>query len=75
VKWILVKQEGGYGLDFDLDQDRDQWKALVNTVMDLRVPYNVVKFLSGSPTGGFCTRTKLHGVSLLVSHLTSPIPS
>jgi hypothetical protein len=22
----------------DLVQDRDQWKALVNTVMDLRVP-------------------------------------
>jgi glucose dehydrogenase len=30
----------------DLAQDRDQWKSLVNTVMDLWVPYNLGKFLS-----------------------------
>jgi hypothetical protein len=28
----------------DLIQDRDQWKALVNTIMNLRVLKNVGKF-------------------------------
>jgi hypothetical protein len=30
----------------DVVQDRDQWMALVNTVMNLRVPQNAWKFLS-----------------------------
>jgi hypothetical protein len=41
----------------DLAQDRDQWRALVNTEMKFRIPLNVGKFLSSCTTGGFTTRS------------------
>jgi hypothetical protein len=38
LKWIL-REIGWDGMDWiELAQDRDQWWALVNTVMNLRVP-------------------------------------
>jgi hypothetical protein len=47
------------GMDWiDLAQDRDQWRALVNTVMNLGAPKNVGKFLSDCATGGFSRRTR-----------------
>ena len=39
LKWIFKKRMGGMEW-IDLAQDRDMWWALVNTVMNLWVPYN-----------------------------------
>ena len=38
IKIDLQKVEGGCGDWMELVQDRDSWWALVNTVMNLRVP-------------------------------------
>jgi hypothetical protein len=48
---------------FDLAQDREQWRTLVNTIMNLRVPQNAGKFLSSCTTVGFLRRAQLHIVS------------
>jgi hypothetical protein len=44
----------------DLAQDRDRWRALLYTVMNLRV---AMSFLSSSGHFSFSGRTLLHGVS------------
>jgi hypothetical protein len=57
---IDLGEIGWDGMDWiDLVQDRDQWKALVNTAMNLRVPYNARKFLSGCTIGSFSGRAQL----------------
>jgi hypothetical protein len=39
LKWILERQDGIDGVDWiDVAQDRDQWRALVDTVLNLDVP-------------------------------------
>jgi hypothetical protein len=51
----------------DLVQDRDQRRALVNTVMKLPVPLNVEKFYSSCTTDGLTRRAQLHVVRQMIS--------
>jgi hypothetical protein len=44
-------------------QDRDRWRAIMN----LRVPRDAGKFLSGCITGGLSSSAQLHRVSYLAS--------
>jgi hypothetical protein len=55
-----LREIGWDGMDWiDMAQDRDQWRALVNTVMNLRVPLNAVKFLSSCTIGSVSRRAQL----------------
>jgi hypothetical protein len=60
---IDLREMGWGGMDWiDLAEDRDQWKALVSTVMNIRVAYNFRKFLSSCVTGIFSRRAQFHEV-------------
>jgi hypothetical protein len=62
-----LREIGWGGMDWiDVAQDMDQWMVVVNTVMNVRVPENVGKFLSGCATGGFSRRAQLHVVIQVV---------
>jgi hypothetical protein len=50
-----------------LVRDRDKWRFLVNTAMNLRVPLEVGKLQTSCATTGFSRRTLLHGISKKIS--------
>jgi hypothetical protein len=59
-----LRKIGGGCVDWiELAQDRDQWRALLNTVMNLRVVKIIGKFLSSWTICGFSRRTLFHDIS------------
>jgi hypothetical protein len=60
IKMDLGNVEWGGVKWIDLAQDRDKWRALVNAVTNLRVPYNVGKLPSGCTTCDLWSGTQLH---------------
>jgi hypothetical protein len=79
---VDLREIGWSGTDcIDLAQDRDQWRALLVTVINFQDPYNFVEFLSSCTIGGivgFSRRAQLYEVCyyilvnayVLLSHLS-----
>ena len=63
IKMDLQEVGGGFGDWMELAQDRDRWRALVSTVMNLGVPkMRRISCLAAEPVS-FSRRTLFHRVS------------
>lgn len=62
LKWMLKEIRWDSRNWIDLAHNSNQWRALINMVMNLQVPQNVEKFLSSWATIGISIRTQPCGV-------------
>jgi hypothetical protein len=60
---LLGTYHGAFDIWYiDLDQDRFQWKSLVNSLMNSPVPQNIGKFLNSCTSGISYKSAQLHQV-------------
>ena len=63
IKIDFQEMGGGCGDWMELAQDRERWRALVSTVMNIRIPKKRgISWLATEPVS-FSRRTVLHGAS------------
>jgi hypothetical protein len=61
---VDIQQVGCGGMDWiEVAKYRDRSRALVNAVMNIRVPQNAGNFLTGCTPVSFSRKNVLHGVS------------
>jgi hypothetical protein len=63
IRMDLVEVEWGDVDWIGLAQDKNRWRALVNSVLNLRVPCNAGKLSSGLTSSGVSSSAQLHIVS------------
>jgi hypothetical protein len=69
LKRIFSKLDVGIWIGLSWLRIETKWRALVNAVMNLRVPYNAGNFLTSRKPVSFSRRTVLHGVSKCINLL------
>jgi hypothetical protein len=73
IRMVLVEVGWGDVKWVGLAQDRDRWRALVNSILNLRVPYNAGKLSSFQTTRDVSSSAQLHGVIILYICILSHI--